>query len=295
MNTRTSIRQVAFIGAGNMGAAMARRVAQGGYPLLVCDRSESVRKTFENAGCAVTQDAAACVAADLIIVLVADDEQVRAVTLGPQGIVSGLDGRRHPLVCIMSTVLPETMIEVARELTARGAAVVDAPVTGGVAGAERGTLTILLAGETQDIKRVTPVMQCMGTRIFNCGGHGAAQVVKIVNNMVGIANIYLMAEAYELASGYGVAPESLAPILEVGSGRNFLTQDAEMAQGHFQAWARSREVFNSLAAIIRKDLQLAQHLAGDKSLSLPVLNSVALGLEDIPEVVFERWQKLAGA
>ena len=294
MKVENSLRQVAFIGAGNMGAAMARRVAQGGYPLLVCDRSETVRQTFQSEGFAVTDTPAGCAAADLIVVLVANDEQVKAVTLGPQGIVSALDGQHHPLVCIMSTVLPETMVDVAQALTARGARVIDAPVTGGVAGALRGTLTILLAGEAADIETATPVMQCMGTRIFHCGGHGAAQVVKIVNNMVGIANIYLMAEAYELASGYGVTPESLAPILEVGSGRNFLTQDAELAQGHFQALARSREIFDSLADIIRKDLELAQQLAGDKSLSLPVLNSVAAGLEDIPGAVFERWQKLAG-
>jgi hypothetical protein len=111
--------------------------------------------------------------------------------------------------------------------------------------------------------------------------------------MLGIANIYLAAEAFELAARYGVDIEQIAPILEVSSGRNFMSLDAAMTKQHYQAWARSKEAFFSLVNIVSKDLHLAKALAQGVELNLPLLNDLSRQVDATDETVLNRWQAVA--
>ena len=115
----------------------------------------------------------------------------------------------------------------------------------------------------------------------------------MVNNMLGIANIYLAAEAFELAAKYGVNIEQIAPILEVSSGRNFMSLDASMTKQHYQAWARSKEAFFALVNIVSKDLHLAKDLARGAQLELPLLTELSRHVDATDETVFARWQFVA--
>jgi 3-hydroxyisobutyrate dehydrogenase-like beta-hydroxyacid dehydrogenase len=288
-----TIRTVALIGAGNMGSRMARCIKRAGFDLTVCDQDLTVLEAFKKEGVSVTQDPRDCAQADAIIVLVANDEQILSVTCGGTGFIAAIPPERQPLICIMSTTLPSTLKQIAARLKTTQAHLIDAPVSGGLVKAEQGTLTIMMSGDEQDLNNAEPLMRSMGTEIFRCGALGAAEVIKVINNMLGIANIYLAAEAFELAAKYGVNIEQIAPILEVSSGRNFMSLDPVMTQQHYQAWARSKEAFFSLANIVSKDLHLAKNLAQGAQLDLPLLNELSRHVDATDEVVFTRWQLVA--
>jgi 3-hydroxyisobutyrate dehydrogenase-like beta-hydroxyacid dehydrogenase len=289
-----TIRTVALIGAGNMGSRMARCIKRAGFDLTICDQDPSVLEAFKKEGMTVTQDPQDCASADAIIVLVANDEQIISVTCGPTGFIAAIPPEHQPLVCIMSTTLPSTLKQIAAGLKHTRAHLIDAPVSGGLVKAELGTLTIMMSGDDQDLDRAEPLMRSMGTEIFRCGALGAAEVIKVINNMLGIASIYLAAEAFELAAKHGVSIEQIAPILEVSSGRNFMSLDGAMTRQHYQAWARSPEAFFSLVNIVSKDLHLAKALADEVKLDLPLLNEVSLNVDATDQTVMKRWMLAAG-
>ncbi len=288
-----TIKTVALIGAGNMGSRMARCIKRAGFDLTVCDQNQSVLDSFSQDGVTVTRHPRDCAAADAIIILVANDEQILSVSCGPTGFIDAIPSHRQPLICMMSTTLPATLKQLAQRIKATRAHLIDAPVSGGLVKAEQGTLTIMMSGDDQDLDRAEPLMKAMGTEIFRCGALGAAEVIKVINNMLGIANIYLAAEAFELAAKYGVKIEQIAPILEVSSGRNFMSLDAAMTHQHYQAWARSKEAFFSLVDIVSKDLHLAQELAQGAQLTLPLLNELSRHVDATDDIVLNRWQSAA--
>lgn len=197
-----SVRTVALIGAGSMGAPMAMNIHKSGFELTVCDLNPQARARFEQAGCRTTDRAADCADCDAVIVVVATPEQARAVVFGDGGLVGGLNGRT-PFLVLMGTVAPETVREFQDELAPLGVRVVDAPVSGGVVKAREGTLAIIMGGRKEDCDALRPLMQAMGDQIFHCGALGAGQATKIINNLVGIANLLVAAEAYRIAIDNG--------------------------------------------------------------------------------------------
>jgi 3-hydroxyisobutyrate dehydrogenase len=287
-----AIKTVALIGAGNMGSRMARCIKRAGFDLTVCDQDLTVLESFANEDVLVTQHARDCAKADAIIVLLANDKQILSVIGGAAGFAQSIPSDHQPLICMMSTTLPATLKQVTEQLKSTRARLIDAPVSGGLVKAELGTLTIMMSGDAQDMDHAEPLMRAMGTEIFRCGALGSAEVIKVINNMLGIANIYLAAEAFELAAKYGVNIEQIAPILEVSSGRNFMSLDASMTKQHYQAWARSKEAFFSLVNIVSKDLHLAKDLAQGTQLELPLLNELSRHVDATDETVFARWQSI---
>lgn len=164
-----AIRTVALIGAGNMGAPMARRVRDAGFDLIVCDRNRAVLDSFESEGTRVTSAARDCAAADAVILLVANDEQLLGVTIGPEGLAGAIPAGHRPLLCVMGTTLPKTLREVADGLQGTSARLLDAPISGGIVRAEQGTLTIMMGGDAADLEEARPLMQAMGERLFPAG------------------------------------------------------------------------------------------------------------------------------
>ena len=288
-----TIKTVALIGAGNMGSRMALCVKRAGFQLTVCDQDQAVLDAFAKEGVSVTRNPRDCAQADAIIVLVANDAQILSVTSGPEGFINAIPTQHQPLVCLMSTTLPTTIQLIAKSLQSTQAHLIDAPVSGGLVKAAQGTLTIMMSGADADLDRAEPLMRAMGTQIFRCGSLGSAEVIKVINNMLGIANMYLAAEAFELAARHGVNIEQIAPILEVSSGRNFMSLDADLTHQHYQAWARSKEAFYSLVNIVSKDLHLAKELAQEVQLDLPLLNDVSKHIDATDDKILTRWQLAA--
>jgi len=286
-----SIKKVAFIGVGSMGAPMAKRVQEAGYELTVCDSNVAVVDEFREAGARIAATAADCAAADVVIVLVANDEQIFDVTIGPKGILQGIPAGHSPVVCIMCTTHPDTIKRAAAPLLAAGARVMDAPISGGIVGAQKGTLTVMMGGKPEDIAFVNPLMQVLGKNLFECGDLGSAEVVKVANNAICVAVQYLTAEVIDLAERQGVSFEKLAPILNVSSGRSFLTVDAEVARLQYAAWSRSPEAFASLVKILAKDVHLAEKMAGSAGLKLDLLSRVVGYTDNVAPDTFERWRR----
>lgn len=284
-----SIKTVAFIGAGNMGAPMARCVRRGGFDLIICDRSPAVRESFAREGVATTSEVKDCAEADAITVLLANDTQITDALLGDRGLVHAIPSGHQPIVCMMSTTLPATLRTLEGPLAAAGARLLDAPVSGGIVGAQEGTLTIMLGGAPGDVELARPLMQTMGSRIFHCGALGSAQVAKIINNMICVANIYLTAEAIELAQAHGVSLESFAPILEVSTGRNFVTADAALGRAQFRAWSPTEDAYPDIHRIVAKDLHLALALSEQAGIAPGLLKQVSNYVDNHGSDEAARW------
>lgn len=289
------ISSVAMIGVGAMGAPMAMNVHKAGFDLTVCDRSEAALAPFRAEGVTCVAAAADCAACDVVIVIVATPAQADAVLFGEAGLVPALrDGASRPLVVIMGTVSPDWMKETGARLAPHGVRLVDAPVSGGAVRAQEGSLAIIMGGERADCEALRPLMQAMGSAIFHCGPLGSGQATKIVNNLVGISILMTAAEAYRIGLGNGLLLPDAIPVFEAGTGRNFMTGKPHGASEAYSSWTASRETFDSLHAILRKDIDLALAIGGEAG-PLPMTEALRGVLERVGDDTFETWAAIAAS
>ena len=225
--------RIGFIGLGIMGKPMAQKLLKAGYPLVVFNRSRPPVDELVAAGAVVAQSpqemARQC---DVVITMLPDGPEVRAVATGESGLLAGA----HPrlLWIDMSTISPVTTQELARLASERGVALVDAPVSGGDVGARQGTLSIMVGGSDADFTRAEPMLRAMGKTITHVGPVGAGQVVKACNQIVVAATLEAVSEALVLGSKAGVDPAVILRVLSGGlaanrvmevRGPNFLAHD----------------------------------------------------------------------
>lgn len=283
------ISSVAMIGVGAMGAPMAMNIHKAGFSLTVCDRNEAALTPFRAKGTKCVATAASCTACDVVIVIVATPAQAEAVLFGEEGLVAGLqDDASRPLVVIMGTVAPDWMRETGARLATHDVRLVDAPVSGGAIRAEEGSLAIIMGGAQADCDALRPLMGAMGKAVFYCGALGSGQATKIVNNLVGISILMTVAEAYRIGLGNGLVLSDAIPIFEAGTGRNFMTSKPDDAGAAYAGWTASREIFDSLHVILRKDIDLALSIAGETG-TLPMTEAIRDVLGKVGDETFETW------
>jgi 3-hydroxyisobutyrate dehydrogenase len=287
------MRNIGVIGVGSMGRPMAENLIKAGYSVSVCDIREQALATFRAKGVAVSERAGDLAQSDLVIVIVGNDADVATVTVGPGGLLSAIDPDCAPVVAIMSSVLPKTITDAAAALSAKNAVVVDAPVSGGPVRAAEAKMSIMTAGPDDVFARLSPVFDVLGRPVFRCGPVGAAAGVKIVNNILGVANMLLMNEAAHLATRLGIDLPFLSGVMEVSSGRNSATQNFAGFRDLQLANSRDPEVTRRLLAILRKDLKLASTLAGDVDIGTPILDAVSKATDALEDHdLSARWQAL---
>ncbi len=196
---------IGFIGLGIMGRPMARNLLRAGYGLVVHSRSRPPVDALVAEG-ALDGGSPRRVAEQsrVIITMLPDSPEVRQVVLGPDGVIEGI--QRDAVLIDMSTISPLATQEVAAVLEARGAAMLDAPVSGGEKGAIEGTLSIMVGGPQQVFDRVRPILGAMGKNIVRIGEVGAGQVAKACNQIVVAVTIQAVSEALTLARKAGVDP-----------------------------------------------------------------------------------------
>ena len=288
-------KKVAVIGVGSMGRPMAENLVKAGYEVQVCDIREEALEPFRARGMKVSARAADCAGSEVVIIMVGNDGDVGDVVQGPGGLLSAIDPARPPLVAIMSSVLPRTIKESEAVLAPKGTAVVDAPVSGGPVRAADATISIMAGGGDALFAKVEPVLNALGRPIFRCGPVGAAAGVKIVNNILGVANMLLMGEASHLATALGIDLPFLTSVMEVSSGRSFASKDFAAYRALHMANARDPDVTGRLLAILKKDLKLARTLAGEVGISAPILDSVSRATDGLAtEHLFARWHVALG-
>ncbi len=211
-----ALPSLAFAGIGLMGLPMCRRLLAAGYPLTVWNRNPDKCAPLVEAGARqVATPAELCQRADLVMLCLADTEVVREVVFGAAGVASG--AKAGQLLVDFSSLEPTATREMAAELVSRtGMGWVDAPVSGGVAGAEAASLAIMVGGESADVERVRPVLSNLGQRVTHMGAVGAGQVTKACNQMIVACNALVIAEVVALAERSGVDASLLAEALSGG-------------------------------------------------------------------------------
>lgn len=212
----TPLPSIAFAGVGLMGLRMSQRLLAAGYPLTVWNRSPDKCVPLVEAGARqVGSPAELCAAADIVLLCLADTVVVRDVVFGSNGIVEG--AQPGQLLVDHSSLEPAATRIMAAELESRsGMRWVDAPVSGGTAGAEAGSLAIMAGGRLEDVERVRPVLMSLGQRLTRMGDVGAGQVTKACNQMIVACNALVIAEVVALAERSGVDTSLIAPALAGG-------------------------------------------------------------------------------
>jgi 3-hydroxyisobutyrate dehydrogenase len=216
--------RVGFVGIGNMGWPMAKRVLGGGFALTVfdVDRARVARFAAETGSAGAESGAALAGAADIVITMLPTGAVVRDALLGAGGIARSL--ARGAIVVDMSSSDPNGTRELGRPLAELGIALVDAPVSGGVRGAEAGTLAIMIGGEDEAaVARVRPVLETMGAKVFRTGPLGSGHAMKALNNYVAAAAFAATSEALLVGKRFGLEPGVMVEVLNASSGRSFHT------------------------------------------------------------------------
>jgi 2-hydroxy-3-oxopropionate reductase len=224
---------VAFIGLGIMGGPMAANLVKAGYDVVGHNRSADKVQTLVNAGGRGAGGVAEAVRdADVIITMVPDSPDVEAVATGEDGIFAA--ARSGALYIDMSTIRPDVAVRVAEAGRQAGLRVLDAPVSGGEAGAVEASLSIMVGGEAADFEAAKPVLEAVGKTIVHVGPAGSGQTVKAANQLIVAANIEVLAEAVVFLEAYGVDTTAALEVLGGGlagstvlnrKGQNMLTRE----------------------------------------------------------------------
>ena len=259
--------RLGFIGLGNMGSEMTQFLLAAGHTISTYARGERSRALAKRLGLSqLASPAEVAQASEVVFTMVTAGSDVEAVALGPDGIVQGdVPGLIH---VDMSTISPAITREVGRRLSERGVAMLDTPVSGGVAAAKTASLTFFVGGEKTIFERVRPLLESMGKTIFHIGPLGTGQVAKLANQIAQLACLQGAAEALLFAREQGADPAKVreAVMTGLGASRMLDVLGKKMVVRDFTA--------GIVAALHHKDIGVALELAHDAGLPLPVTAQV---------------------
>jgi 3-hydroxyisobutyrate dehydrogenase len=261
--------KLGYIGLGLMGRPMALRLLAAGYEVAVWNRSrEKLAPVVARGARAVESPAAVARAAEVVMMCVTDQRAAEEVLFGKEGVASG--GAPGKLVVDFSSIAPDSARAFAKRLEERGMGLVDAPVSGGVPGAEKGTLVVMAGGRPEHVERVRPVVTHLAQRFTRMGESGAGQATKLCNQVIVGCLLPVIAEAVRLAEAAGVDARQLPEALKGGFADSLPLQifGARMA-------SRSFEPPLSACAIMLKDLENAAAVAGPRGVPLPMARTAA--------------------
>jgi 3-hydroxyisobutyrate dehydrogenase len=263
--------RIGFIGLGRMGWPMARHLVAGGHPLVVLDAAPDRAATFaREVGAEVASDPGALARrCTTVVTMLPDGAAVREVMLGGLAEAVGAGA----VVVDMGSSDPAVYPELAAALAARGAELVDAPVSGGVAGAEAATLTIMAGGAPAALERIEPLLRLMGARIFRTGALGSGQAMKALNNLCSAGALILTVEALLIGQRFGLDSALMTEILNVSTGRSNAT-DKKIAPHVLSRRFESGFALALMAKDLATALTIAESSATPTTLAPPTLQIV---------------------
>jgi 3-hydroxyisobutyrate dehydrogenase len=290
-------KRIGFVGLGAMGFGMATQLLNKGFLVAAVDSRSEVKGRWTAAGGAWSDSpAAAAIDADAIIVMVVNSEQVDSVLLGGKGALRNL--RQGSVVIITSTVSPSYSKGLGKQLSDAGYLYLDAPVSGGVVGAESGSLSIMASGSEAAFEAGEPLLKAMAAKIYRIGTEpGLGSIVKTVNQLLAGAHIALAAEAMAFGARAGVDPDVLYEVISHSAGSSWMFNDRvpHMLAGDFTP--------RSAVNIFVKDLSIVLDIARELKFPLPMAAlahqifvaaaGAGLGTEDDSAVV-KLFQNLSG-
>ncbi|CAN5200090.1 3-hydroxyisobutyrate dehydrogenase [soil metagenome] len=262
---------IAIIGLGNMGGGMAANLVKNGYVVRAFDLSEEALAKAEAAGCARASSAAeATSGADAVVTMLPAGKHVESVYTGE--VFSAAKPGALFLDC--STIDVATARRVIEAATAKGFAMVDAPVSGGIAAAAGGTLTFMVGGTDEAFARAQPILSAMGKAVIHAGGAGTGQGAKICNNMLLGATMVATCEAFAMAQKLGLDPQTFYDISSVSSGQSWSMTSYCPLPGVGPTTPADNDYQGGFAvALMLKDLKLATQAAQAVDASVPMGNA----------------------
>ena len=262
--------KVGFIGVGVMGMPMTLNLIGGGHRVRAFDIAPAALEAVGRRGAEVaTSPRDAAEGADVVITMLPTGEHVADAVFGPDGAAESLG--RDSLLIEMSTGLPSDFDSLAERLHSDGRQAIDAPVGRTSKEAEEGTLLVMVGGETEDVERARPILECMGDTIIHCGPSGAGIRTKLVNNYLSIVSNVVVAEALALAEGAGLDRDTVIEVLmgtTAGRGHLGTTYPAKVLAGDLEP--------GFMVDLARKDLGLALQMSADNG------SSSAMGASALP-------------
>ena len=212
---------IGFIGLGIMGRGMVDNLLAAGFDLNIWNRTASRMTPFiERGASAASSPSEVAEKSDIIIICVSDTPDVEQVILGEGGVIHG--AAAGDLVIDMSTINPVNTVEIARQLKARGVNMLDAPISGGSEGAAKGTLSIMIGGDEDDVARARPCFEAMGSTITHVGEQGAGQTVKLSNQILCVVNMLAASEALLFAKAGGVDLDKMLQAVTGGAAGSWM-------------------------------------------------------------------------
>jgi 3-hydroxyisobutyrate dehydrogenase len=259
---------VGLIGLGLMGGPMGRNLLRAGFPLVVWNRTKTKADELVREGAKLAADPRGVAEqADVLITIVSDPAALEEVLFGAKGAAKSsgaLEGlRRGSALIESSTVSPELARRVEAACAERGVDFLDAPVTGGTWGAQKGELVFMIGGKAEVLERVKPVLEAVGKKFLLLGPNGAGQTVKLGMNLLLALQVDAFAEALALVTSAGVPAEKLLEVLQSSMARSGVldVKAPMMVKGEFPASFPLR--------LMHKDVRLALELAREKGVTLP--------------------------
>lgn len=255
---------VGFIGLGVMGAPMALNVLKGGHALTVFDLDPAAVERLTSAGArAAASPREVGAASEVVVTMLPEPHHVEAVVLGPDGVADGL--QPGGVVVDMSTIDPHTSQRVGAELRRRGFDMVDSPVGKTSEHAATGTLTLMVGGEPEAIARVKPVLDCMGSETFLCGGPGMGHAMKITNNLLATTIMAANTEALALGVKSGLTLDLMLDVM-----RTTMAWNNQLAVAMPKKAFRGDDSPGFMVKLAAKDVRLAVELARALGFEAPV-------------------------
>lgn len=262
--------KIGFLGLGRMGSPMVGNLIAAGHAVRVYDPGAGVSARARAAGWTTVSSVCEAVdSAEFVISMVPTGQHVLGIFAGAGGAFAQMAKGGIAIDC--STIAPDDARRLHAEGQTRGIAVLDAPVSGGVMGAEAGTLTFMVGGEAADLERARVVLESMGRRIFHAGEAGAGQAAKLCNNLLAGISMIAVSEAFALARQLGLDARKMQEISAVSSGGCFSLTNYPPVPGLLPNVPSSRNYHNGFASqLMLKDLRLAQDTAQQSGTPLPL-------------------------
>jgi 3-hydroxyisobutyrate dehydrogenase len=262
--------RIAFIGLGHMGGPMAANLLKAGHQLRVFDLvAAAVEQAVAQGAVAAVNAVDALAGAEIVISMLPASRHVEGLYLGDGGLLSHIPAGALVIDC--STIAPAVAQKVAKAATERGLVMLDAPVSGGTAGAAAGTLTFIVGGDAETLERAKPILSAMGKNIFHVGGSGAGQVAKLCNNMALGVIMAVTGEALALGAAHGLDAKVLSQMMAVSTGRSWATEVCNPWPGVLENAPASRGYSGGFGNdLMLKDLGLAAEAAMSVGASIPL-------------------------
>lgn len=253
----SEVRTVGVIGWGRMGAEMGKWLLKAGWPVVATDPSPEARDRIRATGATPVDSVGEVGAsADLVLLVVVDDQQVKDIVAGDGGLTSVASP--GTIVAVCSSVRPDTCIQLAEVALKERIRVVDVALVGGERAAEQGGLTLMCGGDSGSIEECMPAFSAFATDVCHVGGPGAGQVAKSANNILMWSNLRADVEVLRLAKSLGIQPSKLRSILNAGTGGNRVLADWGL---HRMRWPA-------------KDLEIAIALADEAGVDVPFVRAL---------------------